>query len=244
MKYLLGVLLACASSFAVAADMPPAPAKPRALVTYQGSGWFYGVHTFAENQKITTVDTASLGGTFSVGAAVGITAGYMWGGNGISWQAIETMVSFKNISGGTLVAGAPVTVDSRWSFTERFKFGGPVDALLAIIPNTGTLFPVLPAFSGGVGTTHPYMFAAAHQDDVSESVGVPTGRAWRLKAGFGLGMMQQLGSAQNNPNGSKIVADIWAEYIPPSSTVTFGIPAGFAKLGTGRETRVGFALLY
>lgn len=230
---------------AYAADMPPAPVvKARVLQTYQGSGWYWGIHTFVENQKITTVDTAALGGTFAVGAAVGGTLGYMRGGNGVSWQALEAMASYKNIAGGVPVAGDPMLVNSKWSFTQRVKFGGPVDAMLAALPNMGTIFPALPTLTGGVGTTHPYLFGAVHEDDISESINLPIGRAWRLKGGFGLGMMQQLGKAQNNPNASTVVADVWAEYIPPSSTVTFGVPAGFIKTNAGRETRIGLSILY
>lgn len=233
-----------APSPSFAADMPPPP-KPRILETYQGSGWYYGLHTFAENQKITTPDGAAVGGNFAVGAAVGMSLGYMWGANGISWQALEVMASYKNVDGGAPVAGDPLKVDSKWSFTQRFKFGGPTGVLLAALPNMGTVFPTLPAApAGGVGTTHPYLFGAVHEDDVSESIGVPIGRAWRLKGGFGVGLMQQLGRAQNNPNGATVVADVWAEYIPPSSTVTFGIPANFIKTNTGRETRFGLSVLY
>lgn len=239
----LAAALACSSAYA--ADMPsPVAAQPqRILATYQGSGWYYGIHTFAENQK-TTVDP-SLGGTYAVGGAVGITLGYMWGANGVTWQALDTMVSYKNIDGTVPTASDPVKLDSRWSFTQRFKFGGSPSVLLAALPNMGTLFPALPpAPAGGVGTTHPYFFATVHEDDISESAGQPIGRAWRIKGGFGVGLMQQLGRAQNNPNGAGVVMDLWAEYIPPSSVITFGLPADFIKLKSGRETRVGAAVLF
>lgn len=239
----MAAALACSSAYA--ADMLPAPvaAKPRILDTYQGSGWYYGAHTFAENQK-TTVDP-SLGGAYTVGGAAGLTLGYMWGANGVSWQALDFMVSYKNVDGSIPAASDPVKLDSRWSFTQRFKFGGSPAVLTALLPNTGTLFPALPAPPvGGVGTTHPYLFAAVHEDDVSESAGVPIGRAWRIKGGFGLGIMQQLGRTQNNPNGAHVVMDLWAEYIPPSSVITFGLPSDFIKLRSGRETRIGAAILF
>lgn len=242
-SYTLGLLAALCVTPAFAADMTLKAPKPRVLETYRGAGWYYGAHTFAENQKISTPNSNVLGGQFAVGAAIGLTAGYMWGGNGLSWQALEAMASYKNIAGGLPVANSTLTVDSKWSFTQRFKFGGPIDAFLAVLPNLNTVFPALPAApAGGVGTTHPYLFGALHEDDISESLGVPLGRAWRIKGGFGVGMMQQLGKAANNPSGATVIADVWAEYIPPSSSITFGVPD--VKTNAGRETRIGLSILY
>lgn len=248
--FALVALCAFATSVVHAVDLQVSamPVKARVLQSYNGSGFYWGVHTFAETEKLTPVanDTA-LGGNFAVGAAVGVTAGYLWGGNGTSWQAVEAMASYKNISPGStsMVEGAPFVVDSKWSFTQRVKFGGPVEVMLAMLPNLGTVFPGLPAPPvGGVGTTHPYLFGALHEDDISQSIGLNVGRAWRIKGGFGVGMMQALGKAANNPNGALVVADVWAEYIPPSSSVTVGIPDGTIKTNQGRETRIGLSILY
>ena len=246
-KYILIVALACLPTMSLAADMQPAyKAQQRVLQTYQGSGFYWGVHTFAENQKIhTEFNNNVLGGNFAVGAAIGLTAGYMFGGNGISWQAVEAMVSYKNISGGVPVGDGSMAFDSKWSFTQRVKFGGPVEVMLAFLPNLNTIFPALPAPPiGGSGLTHPYLFGAVHEDDISESIGLTIGKAWRVKGGFGIGMMQTLGKAANNPQGSTVVADLWAEYIPPSSSVTFGVPDGLMKTNMGRETRFGISILY
>lgn len=242
--------LSCLAS-SNAADLTPVTKAPpiRVLQSYTGAGFYYGVHTFAETEKVTPVvnDTA-LGGQFAVGGAVGLTAGYLWGGNGVSWQAVEVMASYKNISGAspdaTPVAGAPLVVDSKWSFTQRFKFGGPAEVMLAMLPNLGTVFPALPAPpAGGVGTMHPYLFAAVHEDDISQSIGLQLGRAWRVKGGFGVGLMQTLGRSTVNPNGAAVVVDVWAEYIPPASSVTIGA-MDFVKTNAGRETRFGASVLY
>jgi hypothetical protein len=162
------------------------------------------------------------------------------------WVAVETMASYKNISAGVPVEGTTIGIDSRWSFTERVKVGGPVDVLLAMLPNLGTIFPALPPPpTAGVGLTHPYIFGAFHQDDISESLGLGLGRSWRIKGGFGLGVMQSLGKSQLNPNGSPVVLDLWAEYIPPSSSVSFGVPKAFdIKTNAGRETRFGISVLF
>lgn len=248
-RIILIAALAIMPTLSVAADMIPVKApKERVLQTFKGSGFYYGLHTFAETEKVTPiVNDTQLGGNFAVGAAVGLTAGYLWGGNGMSWQAIEGMVSYKNISATSMpvIDGMPLTLDSRWSFTQRAKFGGPIEVMLAMLPNFSTIFPGLPAPPiGGVGTTHPYLFGALHEDDVSQSLGLSVGKAWRVKGGFGVGMMQTLGRAANNPNGSLVVADVWAEYIPPSSSMTFGIPDGLVKTNQGRETRIGLSILY
>lgn len=248
MRMLIAMLALGVSTGAMAADMVPLKAPVRVLQSYTGAGFYYGVHTFAETEKLTPVvnDTA-LGGQFAVGAAVGLTAGYLWGGNGVSWQAIELMASYKNVSGASPdavpVAGAPLTVDSKWSFTQRVKFGGPAEVMLALLPNLGTVFPALPAPAGGVGTMHPYLFGAVHEDDISQSLGVPLGRAWRIKGGFGAGMMQTLGRSAANPNAAAVVVDVWAEYIPPSSSVTVGA-GDIVKTNAGRETRMGLSILY
>lgn len=248
MKYFVTLCALVLSTNAFATDLILKAPKERVLQTYRGAGFYYGVHTFAETEKVTTVaNDTTLGGNFAVGAAIGVTAGYLWGGNGTSWQAVEAMASYKNISNGTSaqVEGTPMVVDSRWSFTQRVKFGGPVEVMLAMLPNLGTLFPALPAPPvGGVGTTHPYLFGAVHEDDISQSLGLQLGKAWRVKGGFGLGLMQTLGRAANNPSGALVVADMWAEYIPPASSVTFGTPDGLVKTNQGRETRIGMSILY
>lgn len=245
-RLLLGLAMLAAPSLAAAADMVlKATPQQRILQSYAGHGWYFGAHTFAENQKLEP--GSGLGGTFAVGGAVGLTAGYMWG-DGNSFKALEAMASYKNLDGSiptTPVVGVPASVNSKWSFTQRAKFGGPVDVLLNVLPNMSTLFPALPpAPTGGVGLTHPYLFGALHEDDISQSIGVPIGRAWKIKAGFGVGMMQTLGKSQTNPNGSTVVADVWAEYIPPMSTITVGAPAGFEKTNQGRESRIGLSILY
>src|ERR1700704_1167430 len=132
MKFLAFIAALTMSTGAIAADMVPLKAPQRVLQTYTGSGFYWGVHTFAETEKITPiVNDTTLGGQFAVGAAVGVTAGYLWGGNGVAWQAVEAMVSYKNIGVGTapMVDGTPLVPDSKWSFTQRVKFGGPVEVM-------------------------------------------------------------------------------------------------------------------
>lgn len=240
-KFILTTALALTPLSAIAADlMPVKAAPPSVLLTYRGNGTYFGLGTFAENDKISAAGTGTLGGlggTFAVGASINAVGGYMWG-DGTSWKAIEVMGSYKNV-GVTTVSntGVPMAFDSRYGFTERLKIGGPVTALLAALPNLGGLFPVLPAAPiGGVGNTHPYLFGALHEDPLRTNIGVAAGRAWIVKGGFGLGLMQQL--------SSRLTADLWAEYIPAGGSMTVGLPAGVARASVGRETRFGASLLF
>lgn len=238
-----------ASSAAFAADMPVViKAKPRILATYLGSGMYFGAHTFAQSNRVDASSPAgtTLGGTFAVGAAVGGTFGWMWG-DGTTWKALEAMASYKNISAsGVTTAGTLASIDSKVSFTQRFKFGGdPIMAIFNMIPNLSTQFPVLPSLPvGTVGTSHPYVFGAVHEDDVSASLGLMTGKAWQIKGGFGLGLMSQMGATQSNPNGIPLTVDVWAEFIPVGASLNLGIPTALAKADTGREARVGMGLYW
>lgn len=210
---------------------------------YTGSGAYWGIHTFAEIDRTGFAgQPGSIGTMYAAGAAVGATVGYQWG-NGGTFYAIEAMASYKNL-GASQESAVTGSVDSRWSFTERVKLGGPMANVLNLLPNIGAAFPAMPALpSGGVGTTHPYLFAAVHQDDISATFGVDSGRAWRVKPGFGVGIMQQLGTATAGNPG--VVMDVWAEYVAPGTGITLGAPDGsVSAVSTGAEARLGMAILY
>lgn len=244
-KLLITATLCLMPTLGFAADMQ-VKAKPRILLTYLGSGMYYGAHTFAQSNRIDASSPAgsTLGGTFAVGAALGGTFGYMWG-DGTTWKAVEAMASYKNISAANLTTnGAMATIDSKISFTQRAKFGGdPIMAIFNMLPNLSTQFPVLPSLPvGAIGTSHPYLFGALHEDDVSGSIGANTGKAWQVKGGFGIGLMSQMGATASNPNGIPITADVWAEFIPTGASINVGIPS--AKVSTGREARVGLGFYW
>lgn len=246
MRYLLAAAITLAGMVAnaPAADLPPImKAPPRILMTYQGRGCYYGAETFAQNDRIkasqsTGVIGGTLGGTFEVGGAVGVMAGCLWG-DGVSWKAIEVAGTYKNISATPVMAdGSPAAFDSRWGMTERFLIGGPITRVLDLLPNVSSLFPVLPVVQGGVGTTHPYLFAAAHQDLLKSRVGFAEDHAWAIRGGFGMGFKQQVTSG--------LVMDVWAEYIPAGGSTVIGSAAAknLASVGQGRETRIGVGLAF
>ncbi len=130
-------------------------------------------------------------------------------------------------------------VNSRWSFTERFKLGGPLANVLNLLPNLSTVFPVLPTtiIPGAVAnTTHPYICAASHQDHIGGSFGSASGQQWKLKGGACVGAMTQLTSG--------LTMDVWAEYIPTSATVGLGGVASNGSATVSRETRIGAAVYW
>lgn len=236
---------------AAAADLSVKAGQPRArvLLTYQGCGTYYGIHTVAEAARSDVAGPpGSIGTPYAVGAAVGATLGYLCG-DGTSWKAIEGMISYQNMGASTPATDTAVegAIASRWGATVRGKLGGPIASMLNFLPNLSTILPVFPEPPAGsvVGTNHPYLFGAIHADNIKASLGSAEGSGTRFRGGFGVGIMSELGRAQNNPAGSRVVADTWIEYIPASNGI--GLSSADGSTGNanqGREVRVGFALLY
>lgn len=246
-SFLLASIALLSVTAAQAADIKVLKAKQRVLVSYMGCGTFYGIESFAQNEKVEVSGQSSggLGGTFAVGAAVGPVFGYMCG-DGTAWKAISFMASYKNIgTSGVSDQGVAGSVNSKWSFTQRFEFGGPITAVLNLLPNMGTLFPALPNLTGFAPGAHPYLFVAVHQDDEKAQLGADTGRGWTVKGGFGAGMRYQLGNAQSIPGASAVVANTWIEYIPAGKSVSLSGGTGLpGAASAGRETRIGFGIEY
>jgi opacity protein-like surface antigen len=250
------VLLAAAAvllsvSSASAADLSVAPvltkARPSVLLSYYGSGFYWGAHAIAETTRVDALSPAgsTLGGTFGVGGSFGGTVGFMIG-QGTRWYALEAMASYRNLSTNAITtAGEMTSINSKLGFTQRVKFGG--DGILAIlnsIPNLMGQFPTLPQLPTGViGTSHPYAFVALHEDALRGVLGVDAGRAWQISPGFGLGLMSQMGPTAANPRGLPLTVDVWAEFIPAGSSFRIGVPADDAKISTGRSVKAGISFL-
>lgn len=242
MRNILGMALAMFVVPAMAADLAVLPMKARQpiLFTYSGSGVYLGIGTYGEVDKakiVTPLGLEQVNG-FAAGGAVSAVAGYMWG-NGTTWSAVEGMVSYQNIGADAAAGGS---ISSRFGFTERVLFGGPITSVLGLLPNLSTVFPVLPNPIAST-TTHPYIFAAVHQDDVSADFGLGNAKVWRIRGGLGAGLKQQLGSTAPNPAASQVTADIWAEYLMPGSGIVVGAPNG-VKANQGSGARVGITLEY
>lgn len=227
-------LFALAAPSARAADMVPVYKAPSTYAgfPYNGSGFYYGLNTFAEI-KDSTVDVAGArSGLFQAGAAVGGTVGYQRG-NGTSFVAIEAMVNIANT--GANAATTATDIKSRYSFEQRVKFGGPLANVLNFLPaSSGATFPALPALGAPNGAAHPYLMVGLHESRESVDVLGVARDKWQFKGAVGAGMMQQFA------NG--IAGDAWIEYQPKQG-------GGFAVGGPisanqGQTYRIGAALLY
>lgn len=234
---------------AAAADLSVAKtaAKPRVLLSYAGSGTYFGLGTHGEAQRATIAGLNGPGvDAYAAGGAVALVGGYMWG-DGTSWKAIEASAHWSNTSAGsTANPGVPSEISSRVGFTERFLLGGPIASMLSFLPNLSTAFPTLPVLpAGAVGTSHPYLFVAAHQDQIGAEYGLAASKVWRIRGGAGVGVKSQLGQAGNLTTGSPVTLDVWAEYLFPGQGITLGLPAGtVAAANTGGGMRIGGAIQY
>lgn len=232
---------------AAAADLSVAKApKQRVLWTYAGSGTYFGLGTYGEAQRATIAGLNGSGvDAYAAGGAVALVGGYMWG-DGTTWKAIEVSAHWSNTSAGSTAPAVPSEVSSRVGFTERFLLGGPLASMLTMLPNLSTVFPTLPVLpAGAVGTSHPYIFIAAHQDQIGTEYGLAAAKVWRIRGGAGVGVKSQLGQAGNLSQGSPVTLDVWAEYLFPGQGITLGLPAGtVAAASTGGGARIGATIEY
>src|SRR5882762_10281088 len=220
MRKLAMLLLASACAGpALGADLSVKAPAPRVLSTYSGSGFYFGLGTFGEVDRANVTGTQGQAMSADIaGAAASLVVGNMWG-NGTNWKAVDASCDYFNI-GRSNVQGnfIPASVNTQIGFTQLFLLGGPLAGVLSLLPNLGTLFPVLPPAPQPVtGTFHPYLFAAVHEKDISASYLAATGKVWKVQAGLGIGAKQQLGNVAGNPLASQVTLDWGAEYLIPAS---------------------------
>lgn len=175
---------------AFAADMATkAPIAP-AGYPYAASGFYFGVGASAEAQSASTANT----GIFAAGAGLDGIVGYQWQG-GLQFIAAEFDATYTNL-GASGFCGTTLTACSttdQFKLEPLVKFGFPVTALTAILPNLSQFFPALPQLPAGVTATNvfPYLYAGVPIEDVSASYGLATGREWTVRAEVGAGMLNQ-----------------------------------------------------
>lgn len=243
MKLMLtaAALLIALAGNAWAADQNLPINKAPAGYPYNSSGWYVGLGALAEVARA-NIDSIDTGPTslYSAGAALTGTVGWQGRlGSSGNWWAAENIVSWTNIGGTvTCTAGVPCSVNSTFGVEQRVMFGFPVTQILSFLPNWGSVFPALPPLPNGVVTTssHPYLMASVHEDDVSGSFGLMTGRAWQIRPGIGMGMINQW------TNG--FVVDVWAEYLFRNSAFTLGPTAGIAQANEGSKALTGVSFKY
>lgn len=236
---MLAVMLLLAPSAARAADVATkAPQSSLATMLtngypQQGGGFYYGIDTEAASSTLsgTPASAATIQGDlgFLIGYALNLSA------DGSNFVFVEGLFNISNLNApGTsgLSASGPA------HFEQRFAFGGPLTNFIGSFSTLSTLknaVPTLPGLPAGItsGPQWPYLFASIHEQDVSVSYGLTTGKEWLIAPGFGVGMLSRL---SNN-----VVMDVWAEAKLQSNSLTVG-PAVSVKQGNGFN--VGFALKY
>lgn len=224
---------------ALAADLP-VKVRPNVLAgfPYQGSGFYVGLGA------VGAVLSADVGGDtggssiFSAGAAIDITAGYQFTSTN-NWYAFEASAQYTNMGGSVACPADACSVSSKWGFEQRALIGFPIQQVLSVLPNLGTVFPGLPPLPGGVNAsttnTHPYIFAGIREDDRSAAFGLARAQVWTIQPVVGLGLRQQW------TNG--LVADTSVGCTFADTGLQLGgLDNASAKFG--RDCRAAFRLLY
>ena len=212
---------ACAS----AADMA---LKGRLGAPYPttGCGTYYGVNAMGSASPI---QDATPGAT-AIGGDIGGTFGYTCQTSPSTFWFVEAMADFQNLNG----SGPGFALSGPAHLEQRVGFGGPINSMLAVLPNLNSpAVPSLPILPNGVtaGPMNGYIYGAINEDDVSARFGNAIGRDWIISPEVGLGAMSRL---SNN-----VVADVWAGAKIQSQEVCVG---GFScpKLSTGLVTGLAF----
>lgn len=241
MKSLIAALaLFVIPASAIAADLPLKAARvaPAVGYPYDGSGFYYGLGTFGEAEKL-NVNTGIAGtNTYAAGAALSVVLGYQWTISPNKWVSLEGSLNYANTGSDQICAvGQICNINSRLSGSQKLKLGGPVGSMLSFLPDLSTVFPALPVTLAPGQTnplSHPYVMLVLHegQDQIDLS-GVGSKRV-HVSGGFGAGILTQLNQG--------MVLDTWAEYTIKNGNTTV-IGNGMAA-GTGNAARMGVSVLY
>jgi len=219
---------------AAAADMPVKATGLSKYTTYPtGCGFFYGANTMGAAGNVSGGAT----GVNSLMGDIGVTLGYTCPIGTSSFWFVDGMFDLSRVTGGSDQVG--LSIAGTATFEQRAAIGvswATAAQFVSLFPGLGGIaMPSVPTLPGGVtaGATNPYIFAAAHEQDVSAQLGAQTGHAWLLSWGAGAGALTRLS------NG--MVLDTWVEYQAASSGVTIS-PITGAKVNLGDTFRVGIGL--
>ena len=204
------------STPALAADLPAK--APLGGYPYTSCGAYFGL------------DTVAITGSTSQGEIGGLV-GYSCplGSNGF-WFA-EGMFNFANLNS---TGSSGINLTGPASFTQRVGAGSPLSNLFSLFPSLNLQIPTLPVLPTGVTvvTTHPYIFAALHEQDISATFGLSQNKAWEFSPGVGLGVINQLSNA--------VALDLFGEAQIQQKAICVGGACG--TMGT--LYRLGMAIKY
>lgn len=238
----IGAILAalCLPGAAFAADLPlKAPVTPKWIgaYPYDGTGFYLGLGTFGEAQKVTVNTPAVINaGTFAAGASVSGVAGYAYTLSPSRWLAVEVAVNYANTGANPSCGGVACSLNTRLSATQRLKYGGDMTMLTQWLPGLSSIpvAPLQPMPPGAVNPlSHPYAMLVAHEFRDEATMGLITDNKTRLTWGGGVGILTQL------TNGS--VIDTWGE--ATSSSGAHLMSANITER-SGMQYRVGVTMLY
>lgn len=218
-------------SASFAADMP-VKAAPRSFIgayPYERGGFYFGVGTLGETEKVDLNSPIANTSTFAAGGALTASIGYTRPMSAGSWAAIEGTFAYANT--GANANG--VSIGSKMSGELLVKYGGNLDSLSALIPNLGTAFPTMPTIGTENPLVHPYVGAGVLiAQDEANMLGINSQKTKTRTVG-------RVGFLTQKNNGT--VIDTWAEWSPKTGS-GFALPNFQADVG--ERYRVGLSVFW
>ena len=208
---------------ASAADMAVKAAPVSPFVNY-GSGWYWGVGTYAGVAQSSVSGTTFVGSQLSgnltaAGAGIDVAFGYMHGNTSTlgfgNWYRLEAEAGWQNIQGGVSVPGQSASVRSTWSATQEADIGADVmAAIMARVGNLGLTIPTWqpPLPSNLVGqvsnTPKQYFGVVIREHQLSGTFAQAGGEFVAIAPGIKSGFIYQTVDSTGKPNGGGV--DLWA----------------------------------
>ena len=221
---------------AYAADMPlKAQATP--FLTYNGSGFYWGIGTTSEVQSTNVTNNVFASELVSnnlmaAGQSVDVEVGYIWGNASVAgfaqWARVYASGSFQNVSGGVTVGATPVSgaasfgVASRWSSMQGVDVGADfVSYILTRIGQTNpfpAFTPILPSNVAVAVTPREYFGAFVTEFGIT-GTGLAAGSTIGIAPGVRTGYLWQTVDANGKPNGGALDLGVAVDW--PTRGFTF-----------------------
>ena len=206
---------------ASAADMAVKAVPVSPFINY-GSGWYWGVGTYAGVAQSSVSGTTFIGSQLSGnltadGAGIDVAVGWMHGNTAklgfANWYRFESEGGWQNIQGGISVPGQSANVKSTWSATQEADIGADVlAAIMSTVGNLGltipTWQPALPANVAVSNTPKQYFGVILREHQLSGTFAQAGGEFVAIAPGVKSGFLYQTVNAAGIPNGGAI--DLWA----------------------------------
>lgn len=223
-SFLLATAALVLAAPAFAADMAvKAPPIVSPFVNWSGSGWFYGLGSYAGvaqssvNGSSLLVPSLVSSNVTASGGGIEATVGYVHGNTNTlgfgNWYMLEAKGAYQNIQGGVAVPGGDAGFFSRWSATQDACVGADVlSAITAVVGNLGisswpTWSPSLPA-NVQVGIPKQCLGVEVREFGLGGQFGGATGTSVGVAPGAMTQFIYPTLGTNGAPNGGAIKA--WA----------------------------------